>query len=562
MQIPEGLVWAPKPKVDATTAGASFEALAAEIHAVLRDIENRRNAGAGSLWGEIEDVLNRLNRSAYELADSTFRDAEVAKWIVQQRSHIRDAEHYLAYLHTIGQRVELAAAKLRPVTSSDVTESQRVSVPPVERFKIMESLGAGGMANVYRAYDTELRREVAVKFPKVEVLSAASGKERFRREVEAAARLEHSNIARLYDAELDGSQPFLVQELVPGEDLRVILARDPLPEEMCLALARQLLAALEHAHRAGVIHRDVKPANIRISPDQRLKLLDFGLGKWVAIAEGESTQIDLTKQSAVVGTPGYIAPEVMFGESPSTASDMYAFGVTLCEMLTAKKPNPSEIVSGKPALPGSSPLRVLVNACCDRDASKRPSAAEAIRRLDALLPGESNGRAYVTEANRTTSVDDLFNIAHAEGAARRSEGEERRIASETYERQVVPLVEACIEAVRQKALEMNEHPRNPYKAAIMAAGTQITIRRPSTVKIPDRRIEVRFRRDLGLVSWIYEVSPNPVYADYETVDSGQYAFHVAGEKLMLNGLDSPFEFADVVLGEYIRDCARDSAEFY
>jgi hypothetical protein len=157
------------------------------------------------------------------------------------------------------------------------------------------------------------------------------------------------------------------------------------------------------------------------------------------------------------------------------------------------------------------------------------------------------------------SIDDAFDAADREAAKNQRAEQQEKHNSAVYEAQVEPLVRSLVDAVRQKAEEFNNHPKNFDKAAVMPAGTQITIRRASATGIPDRRIEVGFRRDLAELSWKYEVSPNPVYAEYEVVDSGVHGFHVHGDTLQVQGVGSPADFGEMVLGQYIRDCASDTS---
>jgi serine/threonine protein kinase len=562
VHIPDDLVWAPKPNVDASGAANAFDKLSDEIRTFVSEVEIRRRAGTGSLWGEIEDGLNRLNAAAYNLARNTFRDAEVAKWIVHQADHLRDVEHYLLYLRNIGEGAAVAALKLRrprAAASGASTEPQVSPISPSDRFAIIAQLGSGGMARVYKAFDKKLGREVALKFPKHEALAQLTGRERFRREVDAAARLEHANIARLYDAQLDGDDPFLVQEFVPGQDLHDVLAAGRLPVPAFITLARQLTSALAHAHDSGIIHRDIKPRNVRITPDGEVKLLDFGLAKWSAIAADDSTQNDLTRRSVVMGTPGYIAPEILLGESATLASDIYSLGVTLCEMLNGTKPTPKAVMRGEPALAGSTELHDLVNACCHADPSERPSAAEVIQRLDVIGRGGPATATVRRTSPSSRSIDEAFESADREARREAKIRRQRQLDAEVYDREVQHLVETYLDAVRRKAEQVNEHPRNRNKATIMPAGTHIRIRRAGTTHTPDRRVEVEFRRDLATLSWIYEVSPNPVYADYETVDSGALGFYVADNELRVQSVGSAEDFADVVLGQYVLDCASDSS---
>ena len=156
-------------------------------------------------------------------------------------------------------------------------------------------------------------------------------------------------------------------------------------------------------------------------------------------------------------------------------------------------------------------------------------------------------------------IDDRFAVADARVQQEKAEKEEQDRVNDIYDKQVVRLMESAVEAIRVKAEELNNHPRITNKAAIMPAGTQITIRRASTTGMPDRRIELVFRRDLGKTAWVYDVSPNPVYADYARVDQDEYGFNVVGDELRIQGFASAEQFAERVLGQYRADCIDDES---
>ena len=154
-------------------------------------------------------------------------------------------------------------------------------------FEITGLLGAGGMGEVYRARDTKLKREVALKVLPADVSSDPDRLARFQREAEVLASLNHPNIAQVYGLELAAEGTALVMELVDGEDLSQRIARGPIPLDEALPIARQIAEALEAAHDAGIIHRDLKPANIKVRPDGTVKVLDFGLAKAIETGAGK-----------------------------------------------------------------------------------------------------------------------------------------------------------------------------------------------------------------------------------------------------------------------------------
>ncbi len=202
-----------------------------------------------------------------------------------------------------------------------------------QRYRLLEQFGAGGMANIYRAHDLLLDREVAIKLLRQDRPRAADFEEQFRQEARAAANLSHPNIVTVYDFGFDGERPFIVMELVPGTDLKSLLrTRGRFTVEEGLPLIIQACAGLGYAHRAGLVHCDVKPHNMLVTPDSRLKVTDFGIARALAtIHPGERAEV-------VWGSPQYIAPEQAAGRPPSPACDVYSLGVVMYEVLTGTLP--------------------------------------------------------------------------------------------------------------------------------------------------------------------------------------------------------------------------------
>src|SRR5712692_2032190 len=200
-------------------------------------------------------------------------------------------------------------------------------------YEILASIGAGGMGEVYRARDTKLKRDVALK-----VLPEAFARDpermaRFQREAEVLASLNHPNIAQIYRVE----DRALVMEMVEGES-----PKGPMPFEDAWHIASQIAAALEYAYEKGIVHRDLKPANIKITPEGVVKLLDFGLAKAVAPASAGDSQaatvtIGATEVAVILGTAAYMSPEQARGKSVDKRADIWAFGVVLCELLTGER---------------------------------------------------------------------------------------------------------------------------------------------------------------------------------------------------------------------------------
>ena len=208
------------------------------------------------------------------------------------------------------------------------------------RYRVLEVLGAGGMGVVYRARDERLERDVAIKVLAPGVLDDERVRKRFRKEALALSRLNHPNIAGVYDFVNEGGHDYIVMELVPGPTLDQKLASGALPQKEVLTLGKQLAEALAAAHQEGVIHRDLKPANLRFTGDHRIKVLDFGLAEVQTGPNAQMTTASFRSDSSVSGTLPYMAPEQLRGEPPDVRSDVYAAGAVLYEMATAKRAFP------------------------------------------------------------------------------------------------------------------------------------------------------------------------------------------------------------------------------
>ncbi len=258
-------------------------------------------------------------------------------------------------------------------------------------YEILSPLGAGGMGEVYRARDTKLGREVAIKVLPEAFAQNEERLARFEREARLLASLNHPNVATLHGLESSGDQSFLVMELVEGETLADAIARGPLPIEEALSLFRQIAAGLEAAHEKGVVHRDLKPANIKITPDGDVKILDFGLAKALAVEDDSADDISrsptLTKGTAlgvIMGTAPYMSPEQARGKAVDKRTDIWAFGCCLYETLTSRRPFDGDtvtdilaaVVKNEPdwnQLPADTPqsaTRVL-RRCLEKDRRRR-----------------------------------------------------------------------------------------------------------------------------------------------------------------------------------------------
>ncbi|MBM9463805.1 Stk1 family PASTA domain-containing Ser/Thr kinase [Aeromicrobium sp. YIM 150415] len=229
-----------------------------------------------------------------------------------------------------------------------MTESDETPVPLGDRYEISGLLGRGGMADVREGRDLRLGRPVAIKQLRADLAADPTFQERFRREAQSAASLNHPSIVAVYDTgeaeDIHGNNiPYIVMELVEGRTLRDVLrdGRKIMPER-ALSITADILSALDYSHRAGIIHRDIKPANIMLTPAGQVKVMDFGIAR--AIADSSSA---MTQTAAVIGTAQYLSPEQARGETVDARSDIYSTGCVLYELLT-----------GRPPFVGDSPVSV------------------------------------------------------------------------------------------------------------------------------------------------------------------------------------------------------------
>ncbi len=218
-------------------------------------------------------------------------------------------------------------------------------------YEILSPIGAGGMGEVYHARDTKLRRDVAIKALPEDFYKVEERVARFRREAELLAALNHTNVATVHGLEEFDGRTFIVMELVEGETLADRIAQGPIPTREALPLFVQIAEGLSAAHEKGIVHRDLKPANIKISPDDRIKILDFGLAK-AFTGDGEPsdsshspTLMKGTALGAVMGTAFYMSPEQARGKSVDKRTDVWSFGCVLYEALTGRKAFDGETVT-------------------------------------------------------------------------------------------------------------------------------------------------------------------------------------------------------------------------
>ncbi len=208
----------------------------------------------------------------------------------------------------------------------------------IAQYRIVEELGRGGMGSVYKAVDTQLDRTVVIKVLLKDRMSDEESRRRFLREARLASALDHPNISTIFEVQQIEGSYFIAMQYVDGETLKAAIARKPLPTQTLLSIALQIADALTMAHDRGIIHRDIKPQNIMLTPRGQVKVLDFGLAKDIGdVAEKRDTEGDLTEVGSPVGTPAYMSPEQIRGERVDRRADIFAFGVVLYEMATGRK---------------------------------------------------------------------------------------------------------------------------------------------------------------------------------------------------------------------------------
>ena len=201
------------------------------------------------------------------------------------------------------------------------------------RYQLDERIGSGGMAMVFRATDLMLERQVAIKLLRTDYSLDDNFRERFRQEAKAAANLTHPNIVTVHDFGLDAGRLYIIMEYVPGVDLKsMIQERGRFSVDEALPLLIQACAGIGYAHRSGLVHCDIKPQNMLVTPDWRLKVVDFGIARALASISPDE------KMEVVWGSPQYLSPEQAAGGAPSPASDVYSLGVVMYEMLTGRPP--------------------------------------------------------------------------------------------------------------------------------------------------------------------------------------------------------------------------------
>ena len=285
-------------------------------------------------------------------------------------------------------------------------------------YTIKKRIGAGGMGEVYRAHDTKLKRDVAIKVLPLAFVNDPERLARFQREARTLALLNHPSIASIYGLEDSSKIHALVMELVEGPTLADRIRQGPIPIDEALRSAKQITEALEYAHDHGIIHRDLKPANVKVTSGDAVKVLDFGLAKVLA---GDAASIDIltsptisdmaTQPGVLLGTAAYMSPEQAKAKPVDRRADIWAFGCVLYEMLTGKMAFRGETVTDTLAaviraepdwsqLPAATPIRIrlLLRRCLQKDPKQRLQAAGDARiAIDEALSGTPDPDAAATQ---------------------------------------------------------------------------------------------------------------------------------------------------------------------
>ena len=322
--------------------------------------------------------------------------------------------------------------------ADDAAEPGTTALAPgsrVGRYEIVSPLGEGGMGHVYRARDTALDREVAIKLLNPTVLASEAGRSRFEREAQTAAALKHRNIVTVHDVGDDGGRPFIVMELVDGETLRDRMTPG-CADDQYLQWVIQIATALTAAHAAGIVHRDLKPENVIIDMENEAQIVDFGLARLEGSGANPAVEAEtltrLTGAGMLMGTLGYMSPEAAAGQSTDHRTDQFSLGAILHELVTGKQAiqgkTPQELLlatlrDNPPDLGdsnGVSPdLRVVIERCLARDPEHRyEETSKLLEALEALVASPAHSLPVVAPAIPKPRTDLIGRDAEREAIRR------------------------------------------------------------------------------------------------------------------------------------------------
>src|SRR5437870_6816116 len=294
----------------------------------------------------------------------------------------------------------------------------------IAQYTIVSKIGEGGMGEVWRARDAKLGRDVAIKVLPAAFLENSERLRRFEQEAQAAGALNHPNILVIHHIDIHDGAPYIVSELLEGEELREHLNDRAIPQRRAIEYAQQIVAGLSAAHEKGIVHRDLKPENLFITRDDRVKILDFGIAKLsepgaVATGSEDATRKALTNPGAIMGTVGYMSPEQVRGHATDHRSDIFSFGAILHEMITGRrafrretmaetmtailKEEPEELTESNPNISPS--LERIVRRCLEKKPERRfQSTSDLGFALEALsAPTSSSGSSMTTAASAAIS---------------------------------------------------------------------------------------------------------------------------------------------------------------
>ena len=371
------------------------------------------------LWRRVEELCQH----ALEL-DASRRAEFLEHACANDEVLRREVESLLLYEERAGHFIELPAlevvGRLLATDRVPTEEAARLIGTTVSHYRVIEELGGGGMGVVYKAEDTRLHRFVALKFLVDDVAQDAQWLSRFQREAQAASGLNHPNICTVYDIGEHQGNSFIAMEFLDGQTLKHLIAGKPLRTDQILDVGAQIAAALDAAHKKGIIHRDVKPANIFVLKHGQVKLLDFGVAKLGQqsptegrpVATGDASgELHFTETGVAVGTVAYMSPEQVRGEELDARTDLFSFGVVLYEMATGVRPFnghtsgaisaailhdiPPSTSSFSPTLP--SKLDAIINRTLTKNRDLRYQHAADIRAdIDRLTSDADSARMPIT----------------------------------------------------------------------------------------------------------------------------------------------------------------------
>lgn len=375
------------------------------------------------------------------------------------------------------------------------------STPPLvnrtlAHYRVLAQLGKGGMGEVWLAEDLRLRRRVALKVLPPDLAEEPRHLERFRREARSVAALNHPNIVTLYSVEEVEGLHFLVMEVVEGETLADLLASGPMPLEQLLPIARSLAEALEAAHACGVVHRDLKPRNVMVSREGRVKILDFGIARSTHSRDGDeaddsTSETDLTRTGRLIGTAAYMSPEQIQGDPVDQRSDLFSLGVLLYEMATGQRP-----------FQGKSRLSTMAAVLHDTPPPLSTLVAGLLDRFDWIVSRCLAKEPSLRYRNAAELRSDLLKLAEGSETSLSSEAETetslQRLSSDTTGRSLtsprVPALPRCFgreKEVRSLADALCSDPPSPVPVLGPAGAGKTTI---TLASLHDRAVVERFGR--------------------------------------------------------------------